>query len=311
MIGEYTMKHENLIRFATFGLAAVMTFAPINASAATLLKLGSNGSEVKTVQTTLKELGYYTYPKTTGYYGSITVEAVKQYQEDNGLSADGIIGKRTREILFANTEIAENSVKSEVSLMKVSDKDSEEASVKVSEKASVKVSEKASVKASEAAKTGALDWFKEVQCIFSRGMEAVVTDIDTGKSFQVIRTYGTNHADVEALTKDDSNIIKDIWGGWSWERRAVVVQVGDYTLAGSMTAMPHAGVESAPADKVVGGRSDGYGTGENLDKIKGNGASGVMDIHFKNSRTHSTNVVQKVQQDMVKKAAAYIEKMGY
>ena len=303
MIGEYTMKHENLKRFATLGLAAIMTLAPVNASAATILKLGSNGTEVKTIQTTLKELGYYTYPKTTGYYGSITAEAVKRYQEDNGLSADGIIGKHTREILFGNTEIAENSVKSEVSLMKVSDKASEEASVKVSAKASVK--------ASEAAKTGALDWFKEVQYIFSRGTEAVVTDIDTGKSFQVIRTYGTNHADVEVLTKDDSNIIKDIWGGWSWERRAVVVQVGDYTLAGSMTAMPHAGVESAPADKVVGGRSDGYGTGENLDKIKGNGASGVMDIHFKNSRTHSTNVVQKVQQDMVKKAAAYIEKMGY
>jgi len=31
-----------------------------------------------------------------------------------------------------------------------------------------------------------------------------------------------------------------------------------------------------------------------------------VDIHFLNSRTHGTNVVQKIHQDKVKEAAEYI-----
>lgn len=279
------MKHKDLIRMAVLGMAAIMTFSPVNASASELLKVGCSGTEVKTVQTTLKELGYFTYQKTTGYYGSITEKAVKKFQRDNGLLADGIIGSRTFDVLFTDTDSMDTP---KITLMKA------DASSKT---------------AVTSAKTGALDWFLEVQYIFSRGTDAVVTDIDTGKSFQVRRTYGTNHADVEPLSEEDSNIIKDIWGGWSWERRAVVVQVGDCILAGSMTGMPHAGVDSAPAEQYVSGRSNGYGYGQNLDKIKNNGARGVLDIHFKNSRTHTTNVVLKSQQDMVKKAANYIRQM--
>jgi hypothetical protein len=133
-----------------------------------------------------------------------------------------------------------------------------------------------------------------------------VTDVLTGRSFEVKRTYGSNHADVEPLTKGDTEIIKDIWGGFTWERRAVVVQIGKYTMAASMTAMPHAGIDSKPAGIYVSNRSEGYGRGINLDKVKNNGCSGVMDIHFKNSRTHTTNTKQKSQQDMVKKAARFI-----
>ena len=36
---------------------------------------------------------------------------------------------------------------------------------------------------------------------------------------------GTNHADSEALTLNDTNIIKSIWGGFSWSRRPVIVNV--------------------------------------------------------------------------------------
>lgn len=261
------------------GLILSFVFNPINASAA-LLKKGNQSYEVKKVQLVLKQLGYYAYPKVTGYYGSYTLKAVKKFQQENGLLADGIIGARTKKVLFTNFPsqnkavllTAENTVKS---------------------------------------KNGDLDWFKEVQYIWKIGMDATVTDIDTGKSFELKRTYGYNHADVEPLTVKDSNIIKDIWNGWSWERRAVVVNVAGRYLAGSMTAMPHAGRDSAPAGVLISNRSSGYGTGYNLDLIKNNAANGVMDIHFLNSRTHSTNVVQQSQQDMVAKAAHYIKNMGY
>ena len=155
---------------------------------------------------------------------------------------------------------------------------------------------------------GAIDWFSKVQYIFPRGKNAKVTDVKTGKSFMIKRTFGTNHADVETLTKEDTEIMKEIWGGYSWERRAVVVEVDGHYIAGSMTAMPHAGLDSQPAVKVVNGRSGGYGRGQNLDAVKNNGMDGHVDIHFLNSRTHGTNTMQKIHQDKVKEAASYIEK---
>lgn len=155
---------------------------------------------------------------------------------------------------------------------------------------------------------GSVDWFSQVQNIFYRGCDAVVTDIDTGKSFKMRRTFGTNHADVEPLTVEDTNIIKSIWNGFSWERRAVIVKIGENYIAGSMTAFPHAGVDNMPAVQVVNNRSGGYGRGQNLDAVKNNGINGHMDIHFLNSKTHGSNVVQSSHQNMVKKAAQYIEK---
>jgi len=256
-------------------MAIILTLSPTSASAA--LKRGTSGTDVKNVQTMLKDLGYFKYAKTTGYYGSITEVAVKRFQKKNGLVADGVVGKITRRALLANDK---KKVTSNFTLM-------------------------SNVKHSN---IGALDWFSKVQYIWPRGTNAIVTDVNTGKSFNLKRTYGTNHADVEPLTKKDTAIIKDLWNGWSWERRAVVVQVGKSIIAGSMAGMPHAGVDSASAEKVVSGRSCNYGRGQNLDSVKNNGVNGVMDLHFKNSRNHNTNKVKKEHQDMVIKAAKYIEK---
>ena len=274
------MKNKLIMRMAAICIAAVIAAAPVNADAATLLKVGSRGSQVVLLQKTLQDLGYFTYPVSTGYYGSITKAAVKRFQKANGIIADGIVGSKTMGLLLPDL--------SQVSVDTM----------------------KLAATYSAAQESGDLDWFTQVRDIWKRGMTAVITDVDTGKSFSVKRTYGTNHADVETLTKEDTETIKEIWGGFSWERRAVVVEVAGYTLAGSMTAMPHAGLDNKAEGAWVSGRSAGYGYGYNYDKIKGNGINGHMDIHFKNSRTHGTNVVQKVHQDMVKKAAQYIAKMS-
>ncbi len=266
-------------RMTAICFAVIIAFAPVNANASTLIKRGSTGTEVKRVQTTLHQLGYYTYPKVTGYYGSVTESAVKRFQKANGLPADGIIGKKTMSTLLNNNIM--QSVSGSAITFKAINTNSQY--------------------------SGDLDWFTEVRDIWKRGMNAVITDVDTGKTFEVKRTYGTNHADIETLTKKDTEVVKDIWGGFSWQRRAVVVQIGQYAIAGSMTAMPHAGLDNKPEGIYVSGRSAGYGRGYNFDAIKGNGMNGHMDIHFKNSRTHSTNVTQKVHQDMVKKADHYIK----
>lgn len=61
---------------------------------AVVLKQGSTGSTVKTVQTKLKNWGYY-QGSVDGIYGSKTVAAVKYFQRNNGLTADGIVGTKT------------------------------------------------------------------------------------------------------------------------------------------------------------------------------------------------------------------------
>jgi len=286
------MKKGFLAKCGACLAAAVIAMSPVDASAATLLKFGSRGNEVEQIQSELKNLGYFTYSKVTGYYGSITKEAVKRFQRANGLYVDGIVGRQTyaalKSVAGSTVDMTADIADDELSLISASSLSAE--------------SDRTDKKA------GSFDWFTTVKKVWERGENAVVTDVETGLSFSVKRTYGTNHADVEPLTKEDTQIIKDIWGGFSWERRAVIVEIDNYVIAGSMTAMPHAGLDSAAANKYVRGRSGGYGYGVNLDAVKNNGCSGVMDIHFKNSRTHTTNVVQKVHQDMIKKAAAYLLK---
>jgi cell wall-associated NlpC family hydrolase len=76
------------------------TFPPLaeNAYAASyVLSVGSYGEAVYALQTDLKELGYFRYPSVTGYYGTVTRDAVTAFQRDYGLAADGAAGPVTVE----------------------------------------------------------------------------------------------------------------------------------------------------------------------------------------------------------------------
>lgn len=66
-----------------------------------VLRQGATGGEVKEVQRRLKQWGYYS-GAVDGIYGSQTVAAVKKFQQKNGLTADGIVGKATYEALGMN-----------------------------------------------------------------------------------------------------------------------------------------------------------------------------------------------------------------
>ena len=61
---------------------------------ALVLKQGSRGEQVKSVQRKLKNWGYYT-GSVDGIYGAKTVSAVKYFQRKNGLTADGVVGSKT------------------------------------------------------------------------------------------------------------------------------------------------------------------------------------------------------------------------
>ena len=61
---------------------------------------GDRGSDVSMLQEYLKKLGYFE-GKVTGYFGTVTIHALKEFQAQNGLSVDAIAGQNTRDLLFS------------------------------------------------------------------------------------------------------------------------------------------------------------------------------------------------------------------
>jgi peptidoglycan hydrolase-like protein with peptidoglycan-binding domain len=60
-------------------------------SAAADLKFGMRGAEVTKLQTRLKNLGFFTYPMITDYFGTVTEESVEKFQKTYGLAVTGIV----------------------------------------------------------------------------------------------------------------------------------------------------------------------------------------------------------------------------
>ncbi|NLY46159.1 MAG: hypothetical protein GX053_09260 [Tissierella sp.] len=63
------------------------------------LKLGNSGLDVNALQEVLKALGYLKIENTTNYFGTQTESALKAFQENLGLEADGLAGPQTIEVL--------------------------------------------------------------------------------------------------------------------------------------------------------------------------------------------------------------------
>lgn len=90
-----------------FGIIGTIEAVTINKSThddyvlTAVLKQGSQGELVKAVQTKLKRWGYYN-GSVDGIYGAKTKAAVIYFQKKNGLSADGVVGKKTLAALGIN-----------------------------------------------------------------------------------------------------------------------------------------------------------------------------------------------------------------
>lgn len=281
--GKDTFSLINRLKGGTQSATSTVSSQPTQA---VVLKKGMRSSSVTELQHNLKQLGFFS-AVPTGYYGDITVSAVKKLQARHGLTQDGIAGKNTLSLI--NSLVAGNG---KVSTQSVSTQSTAVRSV---------------------VSRGGVDresyltaWFGGVDGIFKRDDTASVYDIETGLEFFVKRTYGTNHADCETLTAEDTKIMKEVFGGqWSWERRAVIVTVNGKSFAGSMSGMPHAGKDNAAADAYVSSRSGGFGAGVNYDAVKGNNMDGHFCIHFYNSKTHGSAKIDAGHQEMVKKAAEW------
>ncbi len=90
-------------KFYIFMCIVIISALVLGVSAAALSKMGSTGEEVKSIQSVLKEKGYYS-GNIDGIFGTGTKNAVKQFQSDCGLSADGIVGEKTLKALGLNKQ---------------------------------------------------------------------------------------------------------------------------------------------------------------------------------------------------------------
>ncbi len=88
----------------TPAIEVTATPAPVAAPTYSTLRKGDEGPDVVTLQQALAELGYLT-GAADGNFGTGTQTAVKKFQEDNDLAADGIAGRMTLEALYAKSSV--------------------------------------------------------------------------------------------------------------------------------------------------------------------------------------------------------------
>lgn len=177
-----------------------------NETAISLLKPGMQGAEVARMQVELRNRGFFS-GSATGYYGDVTLEAVKSFQKEAKLSQDGIVGEKTLELLYGDNDISTTAAK------------------KAGIKGAVQLS----------------SW-DAINKAWKRWSYATVTDVRTGIQYRVMRRGGWMHADSEPATAaDTAKMKKAAGGGWTWDRRPIWVTLDSngVTYAASQNSMPH------------------------------------------------------------------------
>ena len=100
---------KHFLRGGRFVLAVILLLLTLAlpAAADAVLKKGSNGDEVATVQRKLKQWGYYD-GTVDGIFGSRTEAAVRYFQRKNGLTPDGVVGPKTAAALGISLSVGES-----------------------------------------------------------------------------------------------------------------------------------------------------------------------------------------------------------
>ena len=107
-----------LFALAAVSLSAVIARVPFvpGGETQTLSKLGSSGKEVTAIQDALRDRGLF-QGESTGYYGTKTQAAVKQFQRQKGLTVDGIAGPQTLSALGISVGTVPQATESNIYLL--------------------------------------------------------------------------------------------------------------------------------------------------------------------------------------------------
>ncbi len=273
VIGQETLYTLEAMGYLILEDAVAADPEPLGSVTNRLFKPGMEHEDVRILQQALAAEGHFSEETYSTRYGPQTEAAVKAFQRAEALEADGIVGETTLNRLVAKERIV---LKTEfVSRARVGNDSYGEY----------------------------LSW-NDVRRLFERGKTVItLKDLDTGVMFDMLVSYGSNHADVEPLTREDAETIRRVFGGFKWTRRPMLVYVGERVIAASLAGMPHAGLDAEPEGAYVANRSDGFGYGYNYDRIKNNGVDGHFCLHFRDSRLHANNAVDSKHQAAIKRAA--------
>ena len=208
--------------------------------------LGSTGSMVSYIQTALTALEYYDR-QITGHYGRYTKDAVRAFQRDNNLTADGVCGTAT----LAAIQKAYSGSSSATTTYNDTFYDLN-------------------------------NWFTDKARMNALGLKrdahCKMTDLRTGKSLNIYIQSTGNHADVEPLTAADTTTLCEIYGVSSadkigWEARPILITVDKYQFICSIYGEAH-GAEVIKDNNYSGQfclhftGSKTHNSGETLDRHK-------------------------------------------
>ena len=259
--------------------AKVMTDAEVEAyiknnggSTGSSYTIGSTGSTVTYIQTALTALEYYDR-QITGHYGRYTKDAVRAFQRDNNLTADGVCGATT---LAAIQKAYSGS---------------------------------SSATTTYNATVYKLDWSymksNATALGIARGASIKLTDLTTGKSLNVHVQSTGNHIDAEPLTSADTTTLCEIYGvstpnAISYKRRPMMITTSAGQFLCSIYGQPHGAQDitnngyegqfclhfvnskTHGTNRVDGDHQNAINTAETLVKaIKVNGVNVVVQTTFK------------------------------
>lgn len=175
--------------------------------AATLLQMGDKGTEVKSMQQRLVDLGYLAV--ADGIYGVRTYNAVVAFQKRNGLTSDGIAGKMTLTRLNSGAAIPAQS------------------GAVTTPTPAPGTSGGAAFKAPDASEVRYANWYTEIRARAKLMPDVVIYDPDSGLHFNLHMFSFGKHADSETPTKEDTEILYEINGEDNWDPKYVWVMFSD------------------------------------------------------------------------------------
>ena len=244
-------------------------------------KLDDTGSTVGYIQKALKALGYYK-GSVSNHFGSLTKQAVMDFQGDHGLSRDGVVGPKTMSAI-------EDAYNDHLNGGSSSGGSSSGGSSSSGSSSSSGVSLNSIVYD--------LNWYKYKSFYTAAGVKTggtfKLTDLKTGKSFNVHVQSAGQHADVEPLTAADTATMCSIYGVSSASkinhvRRAMVATVGKVQFVCSVYGEAHG--------------SEDIGSANNYD--------GQFCVHFRGSKTSGTLLVRDENQAPIDQAVTYVKAKG-
>lgn len=200
-----------------------------------VIRYGSKGDRVKTLQQALITLGYLT-GSPDGIFGSKTRTAVKSFQRSNKLTVDGVAGKKT--LTAIQSSLARGASSQSDSPVQASS-----SATASPTPAPTPIPDDGELNPRISAPSGVqlLHWYNDVKPSLSGGQQLLVYDPASSLSWTLRIMSRGRHCDAEPLTAQDTRTMVAAFGGVNtWNQKAVYVKLPDgrWSLA-STHDMPH------------------------------------------------------------------------